>query len=491
MATARDCNADMTTNRGATPRVHHGTDPMNVHASTAYDPIVDDEESLIPIDNMERWRIRCYAVLAIADIATICLSFLFANRVVLGDWLASHGLTMLSVLLPIYLWMAAINGAYNGKVLLDSRVGAFKAIRAIAFAGAALLIIAYSFKVGAAFSRLVFWIGALSAVALLMTIRLVLGRAFVRIQSAPFSTVVLVDGIDWQAQPNSVVIHVDRIGFDPQTDDPVHYHQFAKLIAHADRVLIACRDDRIVAWAHVLKSMAVDGEILAPDVDRIGMIGVSHYRDRRTLVVSAGPLHLRDRIVKRIFDISVSAIALAVLAVPLIAIAVAIRLESAGPVLFRQQRIGRDNKLFMMLKFRSMYHDKCDPSASVLTARSDSRVTRIGQFIRRNSIDELPQLINVLRGDMSMVGPRPHALSARAADRLYWEIDARYRHRHAVKPGVTGLAQVRGFRGATVETTDLTNRLSSDLEYLRDWSMSKDIWILFRTAFVIRHDNAF
>jgi len=90
-----------------------------------------------------------------------------------------------------------------------------------------------------------------------------------------------------------------------------------------------------------------------------------------------------------------------------------------------------------------------------------------------------------------MVGPRPHALSARAAEQLYWEIDARYRHRHAVKPGVTGLAQVRGFRGATVLTADLTNRLSSDLEYLRDWSMSKDLWILFRTIFVIRHDNAF
>ena len=127
----------------------------------------------------------------------------------------------------------------------------------------------------------------------------------------------------------------------------------------------------------------------------------------------------------------------------------------------------------------------------MLTTRADSRVTRIGQFIRRNSIDELPQLINVLRGDMSMVGPRPHALSARAADQLYWEIDARYRHRHAVKPGVTGLAQVRGFRGATVLTADLINRLSSDLEYLRDWSMGKDLWILFRTILVIRHDNAF
>lgn len=309
--------------------------------------------------------------------------------------------------------------------------------------------------------------------------------------NTPFSTVVVVDGADFDAEPNSVVINAAQLGFDPRTDDPVHYHQLAKLIAHADRVLIASRDDHVVAWAHVLKSMAVDGEIIAPDVDRIGMIGTGFYSDRRTIVVSAGPLHLRDRIMKRAFDLVASSLALLVLSPLLIAVAVAIRLESPGPVLFRQQRIGRDNTLFMMFKFRSMYHDKCDPTATVLTSRVDSRVTKVGQFIRRNSIDELPQLLNVLLGDMSMVGPRPHALSARAADRLYWEIDPRYRHRHAVKPGVTGLAQIRGYRGATVQMSDLTNRLSSDLEYLRNWSMGKDLWILFRTIFVIRHDNAF
>jgi len=186
-----------------------------------------------------------------------------------------------------------------------------------------------------------------------------------------------------------------------------------------------------------------------------------------------------------------SATALLVLLPLFIAVAIAIRLESPGPILFRQQRIGRDNALFMMFKFRSMYTDRTDATANVLTSRNDNPFTRVGQFIRRNSIDELPQLLNVLRGEMSMVGPRPHALSAKAAERLYWEIDQRYRHRHTVKPGVTGLAQVRGFRGATVETSDLTNRLASDLEYVQDWSMRKDLWILFRTIFVIRHENAF
>ncbi len=477
---------------------------MSIQSNSRYDPVsghtsirsreqtTGDLDAFGAMGNMEARRIRCYAALAGADAIAIGLGLLIANLMYFGAWSPVHGTTMLSVLLPIYFWNAAINGSYNAEVLRDPRIGAFKAIRAIVFAGGAMLIIAYSFKVGAAFSRWIFWAGMFGAIGLLVAGRLILGRILLRrLGGAPFSTVVVVDGIDWQAEPGSIVVDAKQIGFDPLTEDPIQYHQLAMIVARADRVVIACGDDQIVAWAHVLKSMAVDGEILAPDVDRISMIGVSHYKSHRTLVVSAGPLHLRARVMKRVFDVVVSVIALLMLSPILVMLTIAICYESPGPVLFRQQRIGRDNTLFMMLKFRSMFHDQADASASVLTTRTDSRVTRVGQFIRRNSLDELPQLINVLRGDMSMVGPRPHALSARAAEQLYWEIDARYRHRHAVKPGVTGLAQVRGFRGATVLTADLTNRLSSDLEYLRDWSMSKDLWILFRTIFVIRHNNAF
>ncbi|HEX8553563.1 MAG TPA: exopolysaccharide biosynthesis polyprenyl glycosylphosphotransferase [Sphingomonas sp.] len=448
------------------------------------------------IGNRERSRMRCYAALAVNDIVAIAASFLLANLIYLGDWSTTHGTAIVTVLVPIYLSIAG-GVAYDGAILRDPRLGAYKAIRALALAAASVLIIAYSFKVGSVFSRVVFWTGTVGATALLLISRVLLGRVLLRVLGGnPFSTVVIVDRVDWPASSESAsssdtMLDAACLGFDPLTDDPLHFDQLAKRVANADRVLIACPDDRIVAWAHVLKCMAVDGEVLAPDVDRIGMIGVGRYEHRRTLVVSAGPLHLRDRTMKRVFDIVVSSLALLVLAPVLLAIAVAIRLESRGPVLFRQQRIGQDNTLFTMLKFRSMFDDRSDPTAKVLTSRSDDRVTRVGRFIRRNSLDELPQLINVLRGDMSMVGPRPHALSARAAEQLYWEIDQRYRHRHAVKPGVTGLAQVRGYRGATVSTLDLTNRLASDLEYLRDWSMGKDLWILMRTVFVIRHNNAF
>lgn len=465
---------------------------MTTQISGTYDQVKAAISSTPIVQNMEYRRIRYYLALIAIDICTIAASFFVVNKLYIGEWLASHGVTMMSVIIPTFLGFAGVNGAYSNTTLGDPRVGAFKAVRALVFAAAVTLIVAYSFKVGESFSRVIFWTGTFCSMILLIVERLFVGRMILRrLNDQVFGQIVLVDNIDWDAAPRDIVIDSGSIGFDPLTDDPMEYDRLAKLIGNADRVLVACNDDRVPAWSHVLKCMAVDGQIIAPEVDQIGVLGISEHRGLRTLVVSTGPLHLRARIIKRAFDIVVSLCALTLLGPVLLAVAIAIKLESPGPVLFRQQRIGRDNVLFMMFKFRSMHTDKCDPSASVLTARNDSRVTRVGQFIRRNSIDELPQLLNVLRGEMSIVGPRPHALSAKAAERLYWEIDERYRHRHVVKPGVTGLAQIRGFRGATVLASDLSNRLASDLEYLRDWSMNRDIWIIFRTIFVIRHDNAF
>ncbi|HZH06134.1 MAG TPA: sugar transferase [Lautropia sp.] len=166
-------------------------------------------------------------------------------------------------------------------------------------------------------------------------------------------------------------------------------------------------------------------------------------------------------------------------------------MDSPGPVFFRQQRMGRGNRLFSILKFRSMRSDLCDANGTRSTGRDDDRVTRVGRLIRSTSIDELPQLLNVLKGDMSLVGPRPHALGSLAGTQLFWEVDQRYWHRHACKPGITGLAQVRGFRGATNESVDLANRLHADLEYLNGWSIWRDVSILVRTFRVLVHQNAF
>jgi polysaccharide biosynthesis protein PslA len=144
-----------------------------------------------------------------------------------------------------------------------------------------------------------------------------------------------------------------------------------------------------------------------------------------------------------------------------------------------------------VLKFRSMRIEASDRAGNRSASRSDDRITRVGRLIRRTSLDELPQLINVVRGDMSIVGPRPHALASTAGEALFWELDSRYIHRHAIKPGMTGLAQVRGYRGATRSAEDLTNRLQADLEYLSGWTIWRDIRIIFRTFRVLTHSNAF
>jgi lipopolysaccharide/colanic/teichoic acid biosynthesis glycosyltransferase len=138
-----------------------------------------------------------------------------------------------------------------------------------------------------------------------------------------------------------------------------------------------------------------------------------------------------------------------------------------------------------------MYVESSDSQGAVSTARGDKRITRVGRFIRSTSIDELPQIFNILRGEMSFVGPRPHAMGSLAGNQLFWEIDSQYSHRHACKPGLTGLAQVRGFRGATHSREDLINRLQADLEYVNGWSVWRDISILLATVKVVAHRNAF
>jgi lipopolysaccharide/colanic/teichoic acid biosynthesis glycosyltransferase len=215
------------------------------------------------------------------------------------------------------------------------------------------------------------------------------------------------------------------------------------------------------------------------------------FGDRPTLIVNRGQLSLANRIKKRLVDILFSAIALLVLAPVLIVVAIAIKLDSPGPVFFRQLRVGYGNRPFEIFKFRSLRHEATDRDGNKSVSVGDSRVTRVGGFIRRTSIDELPQLLNVLLGDMSLVGPRPHALGSRAGEKLFWEIDPSYWQRHALKPGITGLAQIRGFRGETQAQEDLTQRLNSDIEYLEGWTLWRDFRIMIGTVRVLVHSKAF
>jgi len=197
------------------------------------------------------------------------------------------------------------------------------------------------------------------------------------------------------------------------------------------------------------------------------------------------PLAGWDAIGKRVFDILFSGLVL-IVAVPLfLVLALLIKLESRGPVLFKQKRYGFNNEIIEVYKFRSMRQELSDPDARRLTERDDPRVTRVGRFIRRTSLDELPQLLNVMRGEMSIVGPRPHALRTTAGGRMCEDVVDRYSRRHRVKPGVTGWAQVNGFRGTMEDEEHLRRRIDHDLYYINNWSPWLDFKILVLTLWIV------
>lgn len=193
-------------------------------------------------------------------------------------------------------------------------------------------------------------------------------------------------------------------------------------------------------------------------------------------------LPLSARLVKRLFDIVISVVALT-LFLPLgLMIAALIKWESPGPVIFTQQRFALGNQLFRVFKFRSMTHDPDRQGKAIeLTQRGDARVTRIGDFLRRSSLDEFPQFANVLLGHMSVVGPRPHPPGVKAGERTYEEVVQDFLERYKVRPGITGWAQVNGLRGNTFTEADLIQRFELDVQYIRHWSLELDVWIVIKT----------
>ena len=193
------------------------------------------------------------------------------------------------------------------------------------------------------------------------------------------------------------------------------------------------------------------------------------------------PLSGWSYIVKAIEDRTLALLILIMISPILLLIAILIRLDSPGPALFRQQRYGFNNNVFTVYKFRSMRNDAGDARGGRQATRGDPRITRIGAFLRKSSLDELPQLFNVLQGDMSLVGPRPHAV---AHNEEYAGIIDQYLGRHKVKPGITGWAQVHGLRGETDTPDKMEMRVQYDLYYIDNWSLWLDLKILVRTLFV-------
>ena len=196
-----------------------------------------------------------------------------------------------------------------------------------------------------------------------------------------------------------------------------------------------------------------------------------------------------ERLIKRLFDIVISLAGVIVISPLLILISIFVKFSSRGPIFFKQKRCGLQGKVFYCYKFRSMYvHPVVDDLPLTQAHKGDKRITFVGGLLRRWSLDELPQLFNVIRGDMSLVGPRPHALEH---DEIYRKLITGYTQRYVCKPGMTGLAQVSGFRGETKQLSAMEARVIADLEYQREWSLLLDIEILFSTVFAVVFSDAY
>jgi exopolysaccharide biosynthesis polyprenyl glycosylphosphotransferase len=215
---------------------------------------------------------------------------------------------------------------------------------------------------------------------------------------------------------------------------------------------------------------------------------LAHVGGICTVCLARTPLTRKDQIIKRAFDLSVSSLLLILSAPLLLFIAALIKLDSKGPVIFRQRRNGFNQREFRVFKFRTMSTLDDGPVIRQAT-RNDQRITSIGKILRATNVDELPQLLNVILGDMSLVGPRPHAV---AHNNIYEERIRLYARRHNVKPGITGWAQVHGFRGETDSIQKMRDRVEHDLHYIDHWSLMLDIKILFMTLFSLRsYRNAY
>lgn len=442
--------------------------------------------------SLERQRLRLCLILIFLDGLSILTNFLLAGGFYLGEFPSEIALRQGSLIAPVFVLLAVHREYYRPPAIFSIR----KSIQIITYAfllsSSIFLIFSFYSKNTAEFSRVVFTIGcvlsAISVIAIRWFARFWIGRII-----GPSLQNVLVIHAGGPPLHLDYAIHINasEYGLSADTADPANLDRLGRCMENMDRVIINCDHDDRGHWAPLLKAAGARGEFVSVALRELGVLEVQNEAGFVSLVVSARPLGLGARVMKRLMDVSLSSIVLLALSPLMGIVALLIKLEDGGPILFRQRRVGRGNRFFWIYKFRSMRVEVGDSEACRLTSRNDDRTTQIGRFIRRTSIDELPQLFNVLRGDMSLVGPRPHALGALAGERLYWEIDGRYWHRHALRPGLTGLAQVRGFRGNTVNEGDLVSRLQADLEYISNWSLWGDVKILIRTLLVIKHINAY
>ncbi len=491
--------------------LHAGRTPLNVAASQVAATL--KHRLVTPGILAGLARIADFSALAAAG-AIIAYLYVAPNDIV------GLGYLLAAVLLPAA--TIILIGSVNGYSVGDYRTGmAVKLSRsAVVWTGVfgCFAIILFFLKMGESFSRV--WLGSwfLTGLFVLIGLRLVVGRIVARWTAAGVleRRAVLVGGgpeavelIRALREEPTNDVRICGI-FDDRDDSrvPAMKEGLPKLgridellefgrQAEIDMLIVALPMAAERRLVQLLKTLWV----LPVDIRLSARASRLKFRPRSYSYVGAVPfLDLFDKpiadwdnVAKACFDRVVGSILLLMFTPVMLAVALAVKLDSRGPALFRQKRYGFNNELIEVFKFRSMYVDQTDANAAKLATRNDPRVTRVGRFIRKTSLDELPQLINVaIKGNLSLVGPRPHAVQAKAADRLYEQVVDGYFARHRVKPGITGWAQVNGWRGETDTQEKLEKRVEHDLHYIENWSVIFDLYILALTPFrLLSTENAY
>ncbi|MCL6730118.1 undecaprenyl-phosphate glucose phosphotransferase [Sphingomonas hankyongi] len=444
----------------------------------------------------------------VLELAAVCLASIgttwFYELRVPADLAANYGrLTLLSGVL--YLIISESLGANEVEAQLSLRNALGRVLTSWAVTAGSLLLVGFLLKVTEDFSRI--WVVAFltsGAVALMLTRGAVTPLTRHMKGQGVFNQRVAIYGAGPQgSRLASYILGHEKLtltinGFyDDRVPSKLETHGLPllggsqQLIDDVRRDLV---DQVIVAlpWSAEKRLREIVEKIaltpvrirLAPDV--AGLVfaqrSVVLLGEVPVVTVFERPISGVDQALKWLEDHVLGMFILLLAAPAMAVIALAIKLDSPGPVFFRQQREGFNSRPFMVWKFRSMYVDRCQGDAIDQAQRNDPRITRVGAFLRKTSLDELPQLFNVLLGHMSLVGPRPHAPSTRAGGRVFSEVIARYAARHNVKPGMTGWAQVCGWRGETHTEEQLQKRFEHDLFYIENWSLWFDLYILMRTA---------
>ncbi|MBE7243538.1 MAG: exopolysaccharide biosynthesis polyprenyl glycosylphosphotransferase [Actinomycetospora chiangmaiensis] len=476
--------------------------------------------ALLPHRGRAAARIALSSALAATDLAAILAVTLFMEcgyEIIYQDGLIGtgsvRGVRLAALLGLVIVATNALRAEYSLDNVIAQKSNIQRAASLWLVAWAAVLVVGFMTKTTGEYSRLVSlgaFLTGLPALILTRAAMVRLVRQRLTAGSASVSRVHLV-GYEEDIARFYASNAIDRLGLrivgtsylrrvDPGCDAAARYDQLQEDLDLAVSVVRFLRPDDVfvlVPWTDNAEvERCIDAFLRVPSalhlrpgamLDRFPDLQVARVGGISGINIGRRPLNLGEVVLKRALDLTVATIALIALSPLLALIALAIKLDSPGPVFFRQKRYGFNQQPFGVYKFRSM---RTETNAVFRQAtRNDSRITRVGAILRRTNLDELPQLLNVLRGEMSLVGPRPHAL---AHDRSFERRIALYARRHNVRPGITGWAQVNGFRGETLTDLDMERRVACDLHYIDNWSVWFDIQIMIQTLVSRRaYRNAF